>query len=122
MKYCLFTLLLTLPALALGNPDQQEEYEISGSTDLGTEQNDTEETSITWVDDSHAYATDRAQALSEWMDSFFGDPVYDIEKPESLVRLEWANKWDEQEDDKSRVRVRGKLTCPIGSCRCCPSA
>jgi hypothetical protein len=113
MKFYLLTLLLTLPALALGNPDQSlEEYEISGSTKSGTAQSDNDETSIMWVDDGHAYATDQAQALTKWMDSFFGDQNYDIEKPESLLRLELANEWDEHEDDKNRVRLRGKVHLP----------
>lgn len=67
---------------------------------------------VTWVDDSHAFATERAQRLTEWMDSFFGDPVYDLEKPESLLRLEWANTWDEVDDYDTRLRLRGKVRLP----------
>lgn len=67
---------------------------------------------ITWVDNTHAYATDQAQALTEWMDSFFGDANYDLEQPESLLRLEWANTWDEEDGSDSRLRLRGKLQLP----------
>ena len=75
------------------------------------------EPEVSWADYSHAYVTDRAQALTEWMDSFFGDPNYDIEKPESLLRLEWANSWDEKDDEKSKLRLRGKLQLPAISKR-----
>jgi hypothetical protein len=67
---------------------------------------------LTWVDNSVAYATDQVQALTVWMDEFFGDPTYDLEQPDSLVRLEWENNWDQQESYKSRVRLRGKLQLP----------
>jgi hypothetical protein len=72
---------------------------------------------VNWADYSHAYVTDQAQALTEWMDSFFGDPNYDIEKPESLLRVEWVNSWDEEDDEKSKVRLRGKLQLPAISKR-----
>ena len=72
---------------------------------------------VTWVDSSHAYVTDQAQALTEWIDSFFGDPNYDIEKPESLLRLEWATSWDEEDDDNTKIRLRGKLQLPAISKR-----
>ena len=72
---------------------------------------------VNWADYSHAYVTDQAQALTEWMDGFFGDPNYDIEKAESLLRLEWANSWDEKDDEKSKFRLRGKLQLPAISKR-----
>lgn len=68
--------------------------------------------STTWVDGSVTYATDQVQALTVWMDNFFGDPTYDLEQPDSLVRLEWENNWDQEESYKSRVRLRGKLHLP----------
>ena len=49
---------------------------------------------INWVDDSHAYVTDQAQALTEWLDEFFGDPDYDLENAESLRRLELSAAWE----------------------------
>jgi hypothetical protein len=72
---------------------------------------------VNWADYSHAYVTDQAQALTEWMDSFFGDPNYDIEKPESLLRLEWVNSWDEEDDENTKLRLRGKLQLPAISKR-----
>jgi hypothetical protein len=71
-----------------------------------------DESPINWVDDSHAYATDQVQALTEWMDNFFGDPNYDLEKPESLVRVVWRNDWNEEDGYNTKVRARGKLQLP----------
>jgi hypothetical protein len=46
------------------------------------------------------------------MDNFFGDPTYDLESPDSLVRLDWQNTWDEEDGHKARARLRGKLHMP----------
>ena len=70
------------------------------------------EEDINWVDDSHAYVTDQAQALTEWMDEFFGDPNYDLEKAESLLRLELIDDWESEEGHDLKVRLRGKLQLP----------
>lgn len=67
---------------------------------------------INWVDTSHAYATDQAQALTEWMDDFFGEPNYDLEQAESQLRIQWRNSWDEQDNYNTKVRLRGKLQLP----------
>ena len=67
---------------------------------------------VNWVDESHAYATNQAQALTEWMDAFFGDPEYDAEQAESLLRLELANEWDEEDGNDFSVRLRGKVQLP----------
>jgi hypothetical protein len=71
-----------------------------------------EEAPVNWVDDSHAYATNQAQALTEWMDNFFGDPNYDLEKAESLLRLEFVSDWDEEDGNDFKVRLRGKVQLP----------
>lgn len=126
MRVPLYILLLTLPAVSWGaqmdlapvdaasaaqssDPDNQQ-HTAGDSADA--DPIDDEAASITWVDNSHAYATERAQKLTEWMDGFFGDPVYDLEKPESLLRLEWENTWDEVDDYKTRLRLRGKVRLP----------
>ena len=67
---------------------------------------------INWVDDSHTYVTDQAQALTEWMDEFFGDPNNDLEKAESLLRLEVIDDWQSDEGHNLKVRLRGKLQMP----------
>ena len=73
---------------------------------------DAEDAPINWVDTTHAYATDRAQALTEWMDNFFGDPNYDLEKAESLLRVVWRNEFDQSDGYNTKVRLRGKLQLP----------
>ena len=104
----LITLLLW-PILAWGETRQTDEAGVPGQE---TAQEGPDNLPITWVDSSHAYATDQVQALTVWMDNFFGDPTYDLEKPDSLVRLDWHNSWDEEDNYKARVRLRGKLHMP----------
>lgn len=65
-----------------------------------------------WVDSSHAYVTDSAQALTEWMDHFFGDETYNLEQAESLLRLQLINDWDSAEGYDAKPRLRGKLQLP----------
>lgn len=73
---------------------------------------DADEAPITWVDESHAYATDRLQALTEWMDDFFGDRNYLLEQPESLVRVILRNEYDEQDGYAAHINLAGKLQLP----------
>jgi hypothetical protein len=104
----LITLLLW-PILAWGETRQTDEAGVPGQE---AAQEGPDNPPITWVDSSHAFATDQVQALTVWMDNFFGDPTYDLEKPDSLVRLDWQNSWDEEDNYKARVRLRGKLHMP----------
>jgi hypothetical protein len=71
-----------------------------------------EENSITWVDSSHAYATGRAQALTRWMDEYFGDREAILEEAESQLRLEFINSWDDDDGSDLKVRLRGKVQLP----------
>jgi len=50
--------------------------------------------------------------MVEWMDNFFGDPDYDLEKAESFLRLEFENDWEQEEGNDFGVRLRGKLQLP----------
>jgi hypothetical protein len=67
---------------------------------------------INWVDTSHAVVTNRAQALTEWMDAFLGDREYNAEQAESLLRLEMINEWDQDDGNSFRLRLRGKVQLP----------
>lgn len=71
-----------------------------------------EETDESWVDTSHAYITEGAQALTEWMDQFFGDETYNLEQAESLLRLQLVNDWDTADGYDPKIRLRGKLQLP----------
>jgi len=73
---------------------------------------DNDQEPINWVDDSHAYATDQAQALTQWMDDFFGDTVNDLEQAESFMRLQLIDDWDGEGGHNFKVRVRGKVQLP----------
>ena len=67
---------------------------------------------ITWVDSSHEYVTNQAQALTEWMDDFFGDPEYNLEQAESQLRLELIDDWESEDGHDFKVRLRGKVQLP----------
>lgn len=110
MKIWPLVLLLCLPALAFS--ETATEPDEKNNSEPGAEPEVTNVHSYNWVDSSHAYATDQAQALTEWMDSFFQDPDYEFEQPESLLRLEWINSWDENGDDSTKLRLRGKVQLP----------
>ena len=70
MKTWFILLLFCIPGLALSQDEDSE----------------TEEEPITWVDDSHAYATNKTQELTQWMDDFFGATVNDLEQAEILTQ------------------------------------
>ena len=112
MKHWLIALLLCTPLLASAEPatEATEENNVEGWQAAAPR--DPNEPPINWVDTSHAYATNQAQVLTEWMDNFFGDPNYDLEKAESLLRLEWTNAWDEKDNYNTKIRLRGKLQMP----------
>jgi hypothetical protein len=67
---------------------------------------------VNWVDTSHSYATNKAQALTLWMDRFFGDPEYNIEQAESWLRLESELDWDQEDGSDMNLRLRGKVQLP----------
>ncbi len=100
MKNWLILLLFT-PALVFA------QIEDSSSSPTKNETSD-----ITWVDTSHAYATDKTQALTEWLDAFFGDPLYDEKRAESFLRLELIEDWDQEDGSSTKVRLRGQVQLP----------
>lgn len=65
-----------------------------------------------WVDASHQYATNRAQALAQWMDDFFGAPVRDAERADTFVRAIFLDDWDERDGHDVKVRLRGQVSLP----------
>jgi hypothetical protein len=66
----------------------------------------------TWVDKSFNYMTTRADSTAVWLDSFFGRPETDLESADSVLRLRMEHEWDEVKDDKTRIRLRGKVNLP----------
>ena len=109
MKIWLAPLLL-VPALALSQEEKLDDIPVPPEVD--EQKIETGEPPVNWVDDSHTVVADQAQAMVEWMDNFFGDPTYDLEKAESYLRLELENDWEQGEGSDPGVRLRGKVQLP----------
>lgn len=112
MKIWLATLFLTIPALAWGEAGVEAVPEEAVEDWEAALPQDPNEPDANWVDSSYTYASEQTQALAEWMDGFFGVPNYDLEQAESLVRLQWTNSWDQDDDYNTNLRLRGKLQLP----------
>lgn len=76
------------------------------------EQAELEQKQSSWVDSSHAYATDATQNLVQWMDDFFGVRDEDAERAESFLRLVLVDDWDARDGHDFKVRVRGQVQVP----------
>jgi hypothetical protein len=107
-------LLCLSSAQALSGPDSEAERQQTPATGAQRTAGESppDEASVSWLETSHTYASDQVQALTVWMDRFFGDPDYDLEKAESLVRIRWNHELDETDDYNGKLRVRGKLRMP----------
>lgn len=112
MKRIIIILLTTLAAPVWCGDAQTDSPPLQNGEQAPVERQNGQEEPLNWVDESHAYATDNVQALTEWMDNFFGDPNYDLEKAESLVRVIWRNEFDQSDRYNTKVRLRGKLQLP----------
>jgi hypothetical protein len=121
VKIWLVVVLLLLPGYVLAEDDtgattddtidgwHADDPSAEGATGQQEQAGDTEEN---WVDASHSYASDQAQALTQWMDDYFGDPNYELEQAESLIRLNLTTDWDEEDGTNYQARLRGKLQLP----------
>lgn len=107
-------LALLLPALALGQAADSDEPAYMQETAVPADPAAADDSvdKANWVDTAHTATADSAQALVEWMDDFFGDPTYDLEKAESFLRLEFENEWDQDKGNDFGVRLRGKVQLP----------
>jgi len=112
IKTWCMALLLALPVLARGETPREEGPPDSLDGWQADAPADPNEAEISWVDSSHSYATERAQALTEWMDNYFGEPNYELESAESLIRIDFTSDWDEEDGTNNNVRLRGKLQLP----------
>ena len=101
---------ILLPVIAWSQEEEVEEVPAGMPLD-GTPAG-AEELPPNWVDRSHTVASDSAQAVVEWMDEFFGDPTYDLEKAESFLRLEFEHEWDQEKGNDFGIRLRGKVQLP----------
>lgn len=110
MKIWLLLLIFAAPALAdgdgsNGNPNRIRGWEAAAPPDPN-------EPAENWLDTSHSYATEQAQAVTQWMDAYFGEPNYELETAESQLRLDFTTEWDEQDHINNNVRLRGKIQVP----------
>jgi hypothetical protein len=85
---------------------------ISGFAHSQEGDTDIPEEPVNWVDDGHAYTTNKVQALTQWTDDFFGDPVNDLEQAESFFRMQLVDDWDGDDGHNFKVRMRGKVQLP----------
>jgi len=112
VKIWLIGLFLLIPIQALCETVAEETEEaITGGWQADATA-DPGESSENWVDSSHAYATEQAQALTEWMDDYFGEPNYQLEAAESFLRLDFDTDWDQDDSVNNRIRLRGKVQLP----------
>ena len=91
-------------AVAAGATDPELEEEAVGPGGTGPAPH--------WVDTSHAYASNQAQALAQWMDDFFGAQVRDAERADTFLRTIFVDNWDKRDGHDLAVRVRGQIDLP----------
>ena len=102
-------MLVTLLALTGGALADSNESLVGWTAPVPPDPN---ATSSNWVDTGHAYVTHQAEALTQWMDQFFGDPNYNLEQAESLLRLQLIDDWNSADGHDPKPRIRGKLQLP----------
>lgn len=65
-----------------------------------------------WIDNGHAFATHRTQALAQWMDDFFGAEVRDAERADSFLRVIGIDDWNRRDGHDLSLRLRGQVDLP----------
>ncbi len=112
MNIWLATVLLSVSVMVTAQPgvDPDQADEVAGWEAAAPP--DPNAPAANWVDNSHNYVTTQAQALTVWMDNFFGDPDYNLEQAESQLRLEMSNDWDQEDGYNGKLRLRGKVQLP----------
>ncbi len=65
-----------------------------------------------WVDSSHQFASNRAQAMVQWMDDFFGAEVRDVERADTFLRAIAVDSWDQRDGHDLAFRLRGQVSLP----------
>lgn len=98
LKLWAFILLFVLP--------------VSAWADENKENKPIDEPRIMWLEKNHDQSVERAQALAQWMDDFFGDPIDDLEQAESFLRTEFIDDWEDEDGHNIKVRLRGKIQLP----------
>ncbi|WOJ91893.1 hypothetical protein R0135_08830 [Congregibacter variabilis] len=107
----MFLVLFQAPVYALQASDVSDPTDSEQISEIPVEPS-SDPNSPHWVDSSHEYATNRAQALAQWMDDFFGAPVRDAERADTFVRAIFLDDWDERDGHDPKVRLRGQISLP----------
>jgi hypothetical protein len=53
-----------------------------------------------------------ADDLASWIDNFFSEPRTDIESADSLLRLTYENRWQQDDGSSEAIKLRGKIHLP----------
>jgi len=105
-------LVVALPVLAREAPDAPARDADPGDIAEIRVTADDADDAPHWVDKGHLYATNRAQAIAQWMDDFFGAEVRDAERADTFIRAIIADDWDQRDGHDFRVRLRGQVELP----------
>jgi len=124
----LFLFLLAAPATqgaqVLASPDEEAQVLIDEKVEatidpdeIGLDQldgiGDQDEAELPgWVDEAHAEATNRAEAIAQWTDAFFGAPALDAERTDTFLRLIVGDEWNRKEGHDLKFRARGQVQLP----------
>jgi hypothetical protein len=65
-----------------------------------------------WLDQTRDFSANRADAMAQSLDRFFGVPRSDVEAAYSSLRLITETRMSELDDDDFRVRLRGTVHLP----------
>ncbi len=112
MKTWLLALMLAVPPLAYGQPPEKARPDDSIEGWEPAVPADPNEATVGWMDSSQSYATEKAQDQAERVDAYFGTPNYELEAPESQLRLDLTTDWDQQDGNNNNIRLRGKIQLP----------
>ncbi len=65
-----------------------------------------------WLDQTRDFSSNRADAMAQSLDRFFGVPRSDVEAAYSSLRLITESRWNENEGMDYRLRLRGTVHLP----------
>lgn len=111
-------LLLHSPTVLADSSETDQEFEaptvssVLDAEDWDAAGPEPDDPNVNWLSNSHLYLSNQTQALTNWMDSFFGDETYDAEQAESLIRIEFIEDWHSIDSNKFKVKIRGRVHLP----------
>ena len=79
---------------------------------LAAQEDDSSLFGLGWLDQTREFSTNRADALAQQLDRFFGLPRSDLEAAYSSLRLITENRWQEGKGNDIGLRLRGTIHLP----------